>query len=215
MREFPSSDPPVISVIVGYRGASADVVQSQITEPLEDAVNGIAGIRTLTSSSGSGRASLRVEFELGSDLEAAANDVRDRVNGALDQLPPDIDPPEVSKDDADSQSHHHAVGQERARATWSSCRGSPTSSWSSGCRPSRASRRSTSGARRSRRCGSGSIRSGSPPTACRRSTCATRSSARTSSCRRAASRARACSSRCARCRASTRRRSSRTWSSSR
>ena len=103
VREFPSSDPPVISVSVGLRGASADVVQSQVTEPLEDAINGIAGIRTLTSSSGSGRASLRVEFELGSDLEAAANDVRDRVNGALNQLPPDIDPPEVSKDDADSQ----------------------------------------------------------------------------------------------------------------
>jgi multidrug efflux pump len=104
VREFPSSDPPVIGVSVSYRGASADVVQSQVTEPLEDAINGIAGIRTLTSSSGSGRAYLRVEFELGSDLEAAANDVRDRVNGALDQLPPDIDPPEVSKDDADSQS---------------------------------------------------------------------------------------------------------------
>jgi multidrug efflux pump len=104
VREFPSSDPPVIGVSVSYRGASADVVQSQVTEPLEDAINGIAGIRTLTSSSGSGRAYLRVEFELGSDLEAAANDVRDRVNGVLDQLPPDVDPPEVSKDDADSQS---------------------------------------------------------------------------------------------------------------
>jgi multidrug efflux pump len=103
VREFPSSDPPVISVGVGLRGASADVVQSQVTEPLEDAINGIAGIRMLTSSSGAGRAYLRVEFELGADLEAAANDVRDRVNGALNQLPPDIDPPEVSKDDADSQ----------------------------------------------------------------------------------------------------------------
>jgi multidrug efflux pump len=103
VREFPSSDPPVISVGVGLRGASADVVQSQVTEPLEDAINGIAGIRMLTSSSGAGRSSLRVEFELGADLEAAANDVRDRVNGALNQLPPDIDPPEVSKDDADSQ----------------------------------------------------------------------------------------------------------------
>jgi multidrug efflux pump len=104
VREFPSSDPPVINVSVGYRGASADVVQSQVTEPLEDAVNGIAGIRTLTSFSGAGRASLRVEFELGADLEAAANDVRDRVNGALNELPSDVDPPQVSKDDADSQS---------------------------------------------------------------------------------------------------------------
>jgi multidrug efflux pump len=103
VREFPSVDPPIISVSVSYRGASAEVMQSQVTEPLEDAVNGIAGIRNLSSSSGAGTSSIRVEFELGADLEAAANDVRDRVNGALRSLPPDIDPPEVSKQDADSQ----------------------------------------------------------------------------------------------------------------
>ena len=154
-------------------------------------INGIAGIRTLTSSSGSGRASLRVEFELGSDLEAAANDVRDRVNGARNQLPPDIDPPAVSKADADAQTLIMLWVKSEHAATWSSSRASPTSCWSSGCRPSPAWPRSTSGARRSPPCGSGSIRSGSPPTGSRRSTCATRSSARTWSCRRAASRARA------------------------
>ncbi len=103
VREFPSVDPPIISVDTSYRGASAEVMQSQVTEPLEDAINGIAGIRNLSSSSGAGRSSIRAEFELGSDLEAAANDVRDRVNGALRNLPPDVDPPEVSKQDADSQ----------------------------------------------------------------------------------------------------------------
>ncbi len=103
VREFPSVEPPVITVTTNYRGANADVIQSQVTEPLEDAVNGIAGIRTLTSTSRSGRSTVRVEFDLGADLEAATNDVRDRVFGALDNLPPDVEPPEVSKDDADSQ----------------------------------------------------------------------------------------------------------------
>ena len=103
VREFPSVDPPIITVSTSYRGANADVIQSQITEPLEDAVNGVAGIRTLTSVSRAGRSTVRVEFDLGADLETAANDVRDRVFGALDNLPPDVDPPEVSKADADAQ----------------------------------------------------------------------------------------------------------------
>lgn len=103
VREFPSVDPPVISVSTSYVGASAEVVESQITEPLEDAINGIAGIRTITSSSREGRSNIGIEFELGVDLEAAANDVRDKVSGALNRLPPDVDPPVVSKADADSQ----------------------------------------------------------------------------------------------------------------
>ncbi len=115
VREFPSLDPPVITVSTSYRGASADVMQSQVTEPLEDAVNGISGIRTLTSSSGAGSSRLRVEFELGADLEAAANDVRDRVNGTLGLLPPDIDPPQVSKEDADSQPLIMLMVQSNAR----------------------------------------------------------------------------------------------------
>jgi multidrug efflux pump len=102
VREFPSVDPPVISVSTSYVGANADVIESQITEPLEDAINGIAGIRTITSASREGRSNITVEFELGVDLEAAANDVRDKVSGAIRNLPPDVDPPVVSKADADS-----------------------------------------------------------------------------------------------------------------
>ena len=102
VREFPSVDPPVVTVSTTYIGANADVVESQITEPLEDAVNGVPGIRTLTSVSREGRSSITVEFELGLNIEAAANDVRDKVSGALNRLPQDVDPPVVEKADADS-----------------------------------------------------------------------------------------------------------------
>src|SRR3989339_1147868 len=80
VREFPSVDPPIISVTTVYVGANADVMESQITEPLEESINGIAGIRTLTSSSSDGRSNITVEFELGVEMETAANDVRDRVS---------------------------------------------------------------------------------------------------------------------------------------
>ncbi|MEQ9592246.1 MAG: efflux RND transporter permease subunit [Cyclobacteriaceae bacterium] len=103
VREFPSVDPPVISVSTSYTGANSDVIESQITEPLEDAINGIAGISTISSSSREGRSNITIEFELGVDLEAAANDVRDKVSSAVRNLPPDVDPPVVSKADADSQ----------------------------------------------------------------------------------------------------------------
>jgi multidrug efflux pump len=102
VREFPSVDPPVVTVSTTYIGANADVIESQITEPLEDAVNGVPGIRTLTSVSREGRSSITVEFELGVNIEAAANDVRDKVSGALNRLPQDVDPPVVEKADADS-----------------------------------------------------------------------------------------------------------------
>lgn len=101
VREYPSVDPPVINVSTSYVGANADVIESQITEPLEESINGIAGIRTLTSTSRDGRSGIRVEFDLGVDLEAAANDVRDRVSRVLWRLPADADPPVVSKADAD------------------------------------------------------------------------------------------------------------------
>jgi multidrug efflux pump len=102
VREFPSVDPPVVTVSTVYVGANADVIESQITEPLEEAINGVAGIRTLTSVSREGRSSISVEFELGLNIEAAANDVRDKVAGALNRLPPDVNPPVVEKADADS-----------------------------------------------------------------------------------------------------------------
>jgi multidrug efflux pump len=102
VREFPSVDPPVVTVSTTYVGANADVIESQISEPLEESINGIAGIRSLTSVSSDGRSNITVEFELGVDMEAAANDVRDRVSRALRNLPPDTDPPIVTKSDADA-----------------------------------------------------------------------------------------------------------------
>jgi len=102
VREYPSVDPPIITISTSYVGANADVIESQITEPLEESVNGIAGIRTLTSVSRDGRSVIRVEFDLEVDLETAANDVRDKVSRALRNLPQDADPPIVSKADADA-----------------------------------------------------------------------------------------------------------------
>ncbi len=102
IREYPSVEPPVITVSTSYTGANADIIESQITEPIEDLVNGIDGIKTLTSVSRDGRSTVTVEFDLGADLERAANDVRDRVSRSLRFLPPDADPPVVSKADADS-----------------------------------------------------------------------------------------------------------------
>jgi len=103
VREYPSVDPPVINVSTTYVGANSDVILAQITEPLEEQINGIQGIKSLTSTSADGRSNITVEFEVGADLEAAANDVRDKVSGAQRSLPPDADPPVVSKADGDSQ----------------------------------------------------------------------------------------------------------------
>ena len=102
VREYPAVDPPVITVQTTYPGANPDVVASQITEPLEQVINGIAGIRTLSSESREERSSISVEFTLDSDLDAAANDVRDRVARAARSLPVDANPPVVEKADADS-----------------------------------------------------------------------------------------------------------------
>jgi multidrug efflux pump len=102
IREYPSVDPPIINVSTSYVGANAEVIETQITEPLEESINGIEGIKSLYSSSRDGRSSITVEFGLESDLEAAANDVRDRVSRAMWQLPPDADPPIVTKADADT-----------------------------------------------------------------------------------------------------------------
>ena len=102
VREYPSVDPPVVNVQTSYTGANADIIESQITEPLEESINGIAGIRTLTSSSRDGRSSITVEFDLAVNIEDAANDVRDRVSRSMAVLPKDVDPPVISKSDADS-----------------------------------------------------------------------------------------------------------------
>jgi len=103
IREYPSVDPPIINVRTSYVGANADVIEAQITEPLEESINGISGIKSLTSISNDGNSNITVEFDVGADMEAAANDVRDKVSRAQRNLPPDAEPPVVSKQDADSQ----------------------------------------------------------------------------------------------------------------
>src|SRR6187397_2836001 len=101
VRDYPAVDPPNINVRTSYAGANPDIIESQITEPLEKAVNGIAGIKNITSSSNAGSSNINVEFELGIDLEAAANDVRDKVSSAARSLPADLDAaPVISKADA-------------------------------------------------------------------------------------------------------------------
>lgn len=103
VREFPAIDPPVITVRTNYAGANAAIIESQITEPLEKAINGIEGIRAISSASNLGNSAITVEFNLSANMEAAANDVRDKVSQALRQLPQDIDgPPVVVKSDANS-----------------------------------------------------------------------------------------------------------------
>lgn len=104
IRDYPAIDPPNISVSTSYSGANSDIIESQITEPLEKAINGIPGVKNISSSSYQGSSRINVEFELGVDLETAANDVRDKVSQATRSLPQDVDaPPVVSKADADAQ----------------------------------------------------------------------------------------------------------------
>jgi multidrug efflux pump len=102
VREYPNVDPAIITVNTSYTGANADVIESQITEPLEESISSVPGIRTVNSVSREGRSTITIEFELGVDLETAANDVRDKVAGAVRNLPSDADPPVVTKADADA-----------------------------------------------------------------------------------------------------------------
>lgn len=103
VRDYPAIDPPNVNVSTSYSGANADIIESQITEPLEKSINGIAGIKNITSTSSVGRSNINIEFHLSVDLEAAANDVRDKVSQAVRSLPQDLtNPPVVSKADANS-----------------------------------------------------------------------------------------------------------------
>lgn len=102
VREYPSVDQPIITVSASYPGANAEVIMNQITEPLEQNINGIPGIRSLSSTSSQGQSRITVEFELSVDMETAANDVRDKVSRAQRNLPRDCDPPTISKADADA-----------------------------------------------------------------------------------------------------------------
>ena len=103
LRELPDIDPPIVSVETGYRGASAAVVESRITQIIEDSVSGIEGIETIQSSSENGRSQVTIEFRLGRDIDGATNDVRDAVNRVFPVLPTEADPPQVAKVDADAQ----------------------------------------------------------------------------------------------------------------
>ncbi len=115
VRDYPSVDNPVISVRCSFPGANADVIETQITEPLEAAVNGIPGIRAISSTSRDGQSSINIEFNLEVNLETAANDVRDKVSGAMRRLPQDIDAPVVEKSDADAQPIYSVTLQSQTR----------------------------------------------------------------------------------------------------
>ena len=103
VREYPAVDPPTLSITTSYPGAAAEVVEAQITEPIEEAVNTVAGIRTLTSTSREGASQVSAEFSLDTDLDTAASDVRDQIARAVRNLPPDANPPILNKAHADSQ----------------------------------------------------------------------------------------------------------------
>ncbi|WP_373191007.1 efflux RND transporter permease subunit, partial [Halomonas sp.] len=103
LQEYPSIDPPVVGIDTRYPGASASVVETRITQVLEDRISGVSGIEVISSSSEDGRSSIRVEFALDMDIDAAANDIRDRISGSLDNLPEEADPPEVQKADSSSE----------------------------------------------------------------------------------------------------------------
>ncbi|MBZ0266964.1 efflux RND transporter permease subunit, partial [bacterium] len=103
VRQYPDIDPPVVSIETGYRGASAEVVETKITQVIEDRIAGLEGIVKLTSSSRDERSDIRVEFSLDRDVDEAANDIRDRVSRVVDQLPDDADAPEIAKVDNDTR----------------------------------------------------------------------------------------------------------------
>ncbi|MYL23844.1 multidrug transporter AcrB [Halomonas alkaliantarctica] len=102
LQEYPSIDPPVVGIDTRYPGASASIVETRITQLLEDRISGVEGIEVISSSSEDGRSSINVEFSLDMDIDAAANDIRDRISGSLDNLPEEADPPEVQKADSSS-----------------------------------------------------------------------------------------------------------------
>ena len=100
LREYPDIDPPVVSVDTSYQGASANIVETRITEVIEDRISGVEGIKFISSSSSDGRSRINIEFDVGRDIEAAANDIRDRVSGVIDNLPEEAEPPDIQKADS-------------------------------------------------------------------------------------------------------------------
>lgn len=102
LREYPDIDPPVVSIETSYPGASASIVETKITQILEDRISGVEGIRFIDSSSTDGRSNISIEFSIDQDIDAAANDIRDRISGILDNIPDEADPPEISKADGNN-----------------------------------------------------------------------------------------------------------------
>lgn len=103
VRDLPEIEPPIVSVETRYRGANAQVIENQITQVIEDRISGVEGIEAITSRSRDGRSDITIEFSATRDIDAAANDIRDRVSGVLDNLPEEADPPEISKVDVDAR----------------------------------------------------------------------------------------------------------------
>ncbi len=103
LREYPDTSPPIVSVSTTYPGASAEVVETQVTELIEDQINGIDGIEAINSSSVDGSSRISVEFEVGTDIEAAANDIRDKISRVARSLPEDVDPPRIAKADSEAR----------------------------------------------------------------------------------------------------------------
>jgi len=117
VREYPNVETPVVSVFTSFTGANAEVIESQITEPLEEAINGIPGIASITSISSDGRSSINIEFDLETNIDEAANDVRDKVSGAVSRLPAECDPPVVAKADANGSFIISLYAQSDKRST--------------------------------------------------------------------------------------------------
>ncbi|MCS7017999.1 MAG: efflux RND transporter permease subunit [Cytophagales bacterium] len=117
VREYPNVETPVVSVFTTFTGANAEVIESQITEPLEEAINGIPGIASITSTSSDGRSSINIEFDLETNIDEAANDVRDKVSGAVSRLPAECDPPVVAKADANGSFIISLYAQSDKRST--------------------------------------------------------------------------------------------------
>jgi multidrug efflux pump len=102
LRELPDIDPPIVSVTTTDFGATAQVIDTLITQPIEDQLSGLEGVKTINSTNRPGLSSISIEFNLGRDIEAATNDVRDAISRVIQNLPPEIDPPQISKVDADA-----------------------------------------------------------------------------------------------------------------
>src|SRR5690606_18590201 len=103
LREYPDTSPPVVSVSTSYPGASAEIIETQITQVIEDQINGIDGVMSINSSSSDGSSRVSVEFEVGRDINEAANDIRDKISRVVGRLPQDVNPPQIAKADSDGR----------------------------------------------------------------------------------------------------------------